>query len=417
MRNTLLRDKSLYRCLFSLYPEKGGIPMSIGQLPKLPDYDNCLVNLANSVLDKFGVQTTAPTLPLADRYLTADRRNVVVLILDAMGTSIIEKHLDKDGFFRSHFAGSFDSVYPPTTVAATTSLISGLYPDEHGWLGWDMYYPQLDKNVTVFLNTDQMAEKENTVPAAPGEWDRDSIAESAPAADYHAGYTFTPYKSVIDKINDAGGQAYYSMPFMPPFPKDPDAIFERIAELCEQPGRKYIYAYWNEPDTTMHKTGTESSDTHEMVRSLEKKAEEYISRLSDTLFIITADHGHMDSNNLCILDYPEITDCLVRLPSIEPRTLNMFVKEERREDFPVLFRKAFGDKFVLLTREEVLSTRLFGIGNDRDGFADMIGDFVAVAVSDTSVFNTHYEAQIMPGGHAGLTPEEYTVPLIVIDRE
>ena len=48
--------------------------MSIGQLPKLPDYDNCLVNLANSVLDKFGVQTTAPTLPLADRYLTADRR-------------------------------------------------------------------------------------------------------------------------------------------------------------------------------------------------------------------------------------------------------------------------------------------------------------------------------------------------------
>lgn len=36
--------------------------------------------------------------------------------------------------------------------------MSGLQPSEHGWLGWDCFYPQVDKNVTVFLNTVQGTE-------------------------------------------------------------------------------------------------------------------------------------------------------------------------------------------------------------------------------------------------------------------
>ena len=69
-----------------------------------PDYDNCLVNLSNSILRYFGVQTTASTLKLADKLLDHDYRNVIVLLMDAMGTSIIEKHLEPSGFLRSHLA-------------------------------------------------------------------------------------------------------------------------------------------------------------------------------------------------------------------------------------------------------------------------------------------------------------------------
>ena len=123
-----------------------------------PDYDNCIVNLSNSILKAFGAETSAPTLKMADKLLEKEYKNVVVLLMDAMGISILEKHLEPDGFLRSHLAGAYSSVFPPTTVAATTSMLSGLYPNEHGWLGWDMYYPELDKNVTVFLNKEQLAE-------------------------------------------------------------------------------------------------------------------------------------------------------------------------------------------------------------------------------------------------------------------
>ena len=369
-----------------------------------PDYSKCLVNLSNSILKRFGAQTTADTLPMADEYLAKGHKNTVVLLLDALGISILEKHLTEDGFFRSNLKEAYYSVYPPTTVAATTSMLSGLYPNEHGWLGWDMYYPELNKNVTVFTNTDQLSEKDG------------KLVEPAPAADFNAGFTYTPYKNIISKIIDAGGEAYASMPFLPPFPGDLDSILARVKDLCDEPGEKFIYAYWNEPDTTMHATGTESTETHELVNSLERTISRFASELNDTLLIITADHSHIDSNNLCILDYPEITDCLVRMPSIEPRTLNFFVKKECLDSFPEIFKKAFGDKFLLMTREEVLETKLFGPGKDHPLLKEFIGDYVALAISDTTIFVTHEEAQTMPGVHAGLTAEECLIPLIIVDR-
>ena len=63
------------------------------KLNALPNYDNCLVNLANSVLRKFGAKTIHNTLPMADELLSSDYRNVVVLVLDAMGISILELRL------------------------------------------------------------------------------------------------------------------------------------------------------------------------------------------------------------------------------------------------------------------------------------------------------------------------------------
>ncbi|MBO7426865.1 MAG: alkaline phosphatase family protein [Clostridiales bacterium] len=386
----------------------------------LPDYENCLVNLSNSILKNFGVEPIEPTLKIADKILDDNKhRNVVVILLDAMGISILEKHLKPDGFLCSHLVCSYDSVFPPTTVAATTSVMSGLYPNEHGWLGWDMYYPKLDKNVSVFINIEQRSEKDGAVPDVDEngqqKWTPDSLNETCPAADYNAGFTFTPYKNIIDRINEAGGEAYFSMPFMPPFPHDLEAILSRVTDLCKKPGKKYIYAYWNEPDTTMHRTGTISSDTHAMVVSLESRIRQLAEELEDTLLIVTADHGHMDSRNICILDHPEVLKCLVRMPSIEPRTLNLFVKEEYKKDFPKIFRENIGEDFLILTREEVIADKIFGIGTDRDGLDQMIGDYVAISIGSTSVFTTHIEAQEMPGGHAGLTKEELEIPLIAIE--
>jgi len=103
------------------------------------------------------------------------------------------------------------------------------------------------------------------------------------------------------------------------------------------------------------------------------------------------------------------------MPSIEPRTLNLFVKEECVAEFPEIFKRNFGNDFLLLTREEVLKEKLFGPGEDREGLGNMIGDYVALAISNTSIFNTHFQMQIMPGAHAGLTAEEARIPLIVIE--
>ena len=388
------------------------------------DYDNCLVNLANSILKQFGARTSANTLTVADEYLAKDYKNVVVLLLDALGVSILEKHLDEAGFFRSHLKHKYSSVYPPTTVAATTSMLSGLYPNEHGWLGWDMYFPELDKNVMVFRNQEQRTEREGATPDIREEdksiiWGKDSLKESSVVADFDAASKYIPYTNIMDKINEANDHtcAYASMPYIEPYPNTLEKILERIKELCDEPGQKFIYSYWEEPDSTMHKTGTISSETHKVVTSIEKMVEEFALELSDTLLFITADHGHIDSNNLCILDYPEVVNCLKRMPSIETRTLNLFVKEECMDQFPVIFKRNFGNKFLLLKREEALKENLFGVGKNRENLNELLGDYIALATSNTSIFNTHFDMQRMPGCHAGLTVEETCIPLIIVEGQ
>jgi len=87
-----------------------------------------------------GLPTNGKTLELLDRYLAKDYKNVVVILLDGMGRCIIERNLEKDGFFNTHLAGTYSSTFPSTTVAATTSIDSGLTPCEHGWLGWTVTF-------------------------------------------------------------------------------------------------------------------------------------------------------------------------------------------------------------------------------------------------------------------------------------
>ena len=363
---------------------------------QFPDYNNCIANLANSVLKKFGVDEGRKTLHLLDSYLEKDYENIVVLLLDGMGKSIIDHNLKKDGFFQTHLAGTYRSVFPPTTVAATTSVMSGQNPCEHGWLGWDCYYPQIDKNVTVFLNKE--------------------MGTDHPAADYNVAWKFCGYESIVSKINEAGGRAYNVAPFFEPFPDSFEEICAEINNLCEISGRKYIYAYWDEPDSTMHRGGCYGQDAKQILRELEKQVQQLSDKLNNTLFVITADHGHIDSRRVTLTDYPRITECLVRMPSIEPRTLNLFVKKEKEEQFKHEFQKEFGEEFLLWTKQEVLDAHLFGTGQEHRYFRDMLGDYLAIAIDDLTIFNTGEEAEHFVSVHAGMTEDEMTIPLIVIEK-
>ena len=365
---------------------------------KYPDYENCIVNLAASVLQEFGVDTgETKGLPVCKELFKKQYKNIVVLLLDGMGVSIMQKNLKKNGFFNSHLAHVYSSVFPPTTVAATTSIDSGKYPVEHSWLGWDCYFKEIDENVTVFLNLKSGTEE--------------------PVADYYVPGKFCGYENIVSQIWAAGGEAYYSTPFAYPNPDDFDAVLERIEDLCKKDGKKYIYAYCNEPDYTMHRKGCFGKDAVEVLRDIEKKMEALAETLEDTLLIITADHGHIDGKNACILDYPKLMECLVRLPSIEPRALNLFVKDGFHEQFVSEFNKEFGDKFLLLNKAEVKKQKLFGTGREHPYFDGMLGDYLAVAISDLSIFNTQEEKEKFVGVHAGLTKEEMEIPLIVVEKK
>ena len=340
---------------------------------KYPDYENCIAGIPNSILKSMGIEPGRRTSELLDRYLAEKAyENIVVILLDGMGKNIIDANLSGRGFFNSHMSGTLSSTFPPTTVAATTSILSGMEPCEHGWLGWDCYYPQIDKNVTVFLNKVTGTDEPAAAAAAIG-------AE--------------------------------------PRPDSFEKIVDRIEELCGRPGRKYIYSYWNEPDHTMHEKGCFGEDAKSLLKKLEKQVRQLCMRLDNnrTLIIVTADHGHIDTKGVALTDYPKICECLLRLPSIEPRALNFFIKPGMEEQFVNEFNRKFSDNFMLLTKEEVLKNKLFGEGSEHAAFRDMLGDYLAVATGALCIYNTREEADFFIGAHAGLTEEEMTIPLILVE--
>ena len=410
---------------------------------KYPDYKDCIAGIPNSILKSRGLETKRSTLDLLDEHLEGkDYENIVVILLDGMGKNIMDANLPRNGFFNSHLAGTLSSTFPPTTVAATTSILSGMEPCEHGWLGWDCYYPQIDKNVTVFLNKETGTDKQ--------------------AENYNVASRYCGYESAVDRLVKSGRQGYMATPFAEPFPDSFEKICDRIEKLCGQPGKKYIYSYWSEPDHTMHEKGCFCEETKELLRKLERQVEELCKRLGEqkifekeeisnkelpdkvfqvedkavavnfekekcelkaneashkkrTLVIVTADHGHIDTKGVSLTDYPGICECLSRLPSIEPRALNFFIKPGMEEQFVNEFNRKFSEKFMLLTKKEVLEKKLFGEGAEHPAFRDMLGDYLAVAIGDLCIYNTRKEADFFIGSHAGLTEEEMTIPLILIE--
>ena len=308
-----------------------------------PNYNDCLTNLSNSILKYFGCETINPTLPDIDEILKENNsKNVLVILFDGMGSNILERNLSENSFLRKHVLRNLHSVFPPTTTAATTSLLSGLHPSQHGWLGWDLYFKKENKIVTMFRNT--IKDTDN------------KIKGDIPLA--HKYYGYTPIsKKILEKY-----EAYEILPFGPNPYINLNDMSNQIINLCKKTGKKLIYAYCEEPDSSSHLYGADSRDVKSIYKTINSKVESLVEKLEDTTVIIIADHGHITSESITLSNYPDVFNTLKKDISIEGRACNFFIKTGMKDLFEDLFAKYFENDFILYSKKQVLEKHVFGIG-------------------------------------------------------
>lgn len=375
-----------------------------------PNYEHSILNLINTILKYYNVETKYVTLPKLEEVLNKNYKNIVLIILDGMGEHILKAN-SPDKFFVSNEIDKITSVCPSTTTAALTTYYSGKPPIETGWIAMSQYFKEYGRAIEMLRKTDSYTgEKINTSKMDV--------------------FDLIKYIPIYEKIENSQPEVK-AYEIKPSFCEarsrrninadNIDLLCDSIKSICNNNEKNFILAYSDKPDTLLHKYGCKAAEVKEFIEETEKKIERMCNELkgSDTLVIISADHGHKDIKKVYnILDLKEIQECLIMPASLESRAVTFWVKEDKKEKFEKFFEDNMRDKFILYTKEEFLEKKLLGYGNKHPKIDDFIGNYIAIAISDAIIkleTNISKEKANKKSTHCGFTPDEMEVPLIIID--
>ena len=377
----------------------------------MPNYEHSILNTISSIIKYYNVDTPHSTLKSLDEKLSKKYKNIVLIILDGMGSQILNS-LSPEGYFKKNQIDCVTSVYPSTTTAALTTYYTGRPPYETGWIAWSQYFKEYGRAVDMLKHQES--------------YKRESLKD----AKINVFDGIVNYKSVFDRIEEASSnvQAYEVTPTYSDKrarrsirADNLEEVLESIENLCKIPDEKFIMAYCDNPDGLLHKYGAYSNEAKDFINMAEDKIARFSENLpQDTLLIISADHGHKNIEKAyTLLDYPEIQECLILPPSLESRVITFWVKEDMRKEFEERFNKVFENEFLLLTKEEFLDKHFLGYGEKHPKIDDFIGNYMALSISSSIIRLETFLADGKPvkkSTHCGLSREEMEVPVITIEK-
>ena len=120
------------------------------------NYDECITNVACSILKYFNCNYYHKTIQILDENLNKKKpENVILMLFDGMNSKLLNKTLEKDSFLIKNMIKEITSVFPSTTASSTTSIQTGLNPSEHGWLGWTNYISPINEIIQLFWDVEK----------------------------------------------------------------------------------------------------------------------------------------------------------------------------------------------------------------------------------------------------------------------
>lgn len=364
---------------------------------QLPKYDDSLLAMTSSIQKHFGVESEYASMPDLDKELSKGYKHVFLYLIDGLGYYNIEKLKNEMPFLYSKLVRPISSVYPSTTVAATTVACCGLPPVRTGWIGWHQYFKEFEEDYVLFLDR--------------AFYDMDKKSPR------NIEFDVMKYHPIWEKIADKG---YYGSFIYPEFRtpeaktfKDQCKMVLDIANDKDKEG--YVYVYWDKLDTHMHGYGVESTTVKAHAEEIDNELKALSEALpEDTLLIVTADHGHVDIEYMALEEHPDLTSLFTIRPTVEARAMSFHIQEGKKEEFAELFNKYYGEYFVLFTHEEVIDKGLLGPGEESERTKEFLGDFLACATDKYCL--SYVQGGPPKGNHAGMTRDEMTTPLIFIKK-
>ncbi|MGB3934284.1 MAG: alkaline phosphatase family protein [Burkholderiales bacterium] len=372
-----------------------------------PDYSgNGFVNLVASLVEaRGGAPRHAPLACLPPAQLRA-ATNVVFLIADGLGDNYLRAN-GAGGTLARHRRGAISAVFPSTTASAITTSFTGATPLEHGLTGWFTYFPEAAcvGAPLPFLRRGEKA----SLGVAP-----ERIFAEPPLFDALAARAIVvSWRTIIDSTYNAfhcGRAERLAYDDLEGF------VAQTVAAVKSGLERKLVYAYWPEFDALAHRYGVASAEVRAHFEALDAAVGELLARLAgtDTLLLLTADHGFIDCPPEQSLELPPQLSSLLRFPLCGERRV-AFCHVHDQEAFSHEAKKHFGNRADIRPSQELQDEGWFGPGRAHARFAQRIGD-VAIIMRGRGTVKDWVPGEsrhLHIGNHGGTSEDEMHIPLVV----
>lgn len=361
-----------------------------------PDFTHSNLNISSTLAEFLGAPNKHATLPMLKKELEKNYKNVVFICFDGMGIYPMKQNLSEDDFLMRNIKDTLTSTFPSTTTNATNSLMQNKLPREHGWFGWSLNFEKMNRNINIFLNTDAWTSEKVEITDSPLD-ELDYYFDNA-TSEYEINTIFPPYVKVKHPERNYVSSSLYE-------------LGDYIKEICEKDGKQFVYAYYPDPDATMHDYGVTSDRACYVLEDISEMVQNLHGSTQDTLFVISADHGQIDIEGVIELyEDKEIMDMLEIYPYLEARAVCFKVKPDKKEEFKTLFENKYGEDFVLFESKDLIEKGVFGDFGNKE---HLLGDYIAVGTYTHKTMLLTPSNMKFKGHHTSLT-EEMEVPLIIL---
>jgi|TARA_B100000315_G_scaffold252695_1_gene289986 hypothetical protein len=373
-----------------------------------------LVDLACALADAAGAVTpsrvTPATRSIAERIGTPE--HLVFVLIDGMGAALLDG-LDPGTFLRTQRADTLTSVFPSTTASALTTMATGVWPASHSVLGWWVYFPDQAVSATIL----PFVERYSEAPLA----EFGVTPELAfPVASMSPGFRSAPVTLLPERIAKSTYSRYHTGGTPVSGYKEVREGFDAVAtRVTASAAPTFTYLYLPQLDALSHERGPDDAGVGRLLETLDGECARLRKQLPhNTRMVIAADHGQTPvlAEREFIVEYDDPLLDLLRCPPCGEPTVPMFhVTPGEAERFAEVFRARFGDVFALLSIDEAEELHLFGPAPISATARGRAGDFLAIAAEPAVLYHVpqHGPRVFQPGVHAGLTPREMLIPLVI----
>ncbi|HEV7664052.1 MAG TPA: alkaline phosphatase family protein [Chloroflexota bacterium] len=403
-----------------------------------------LANIAPSILRLLApsIEVELPSLApgVLPAAMTHGVKTIVLVVADGLGHLQLEREvaagnapclselLKRAAAGDSQVAyGPLTSVFPTTTVAALGSINSGVAPSDHGLLAYSLYLEEFNTIAEMIRwgpagRRGSFADPEFGVQPESFFW-VDTIYARLQAAGVRRTFAVNPVHFAGTALTRMLHQHATSDGYVATSSLEP--IVSRLVAEAEE--TTYIYAYWPTVDTIAHVIGPLTAEHSAEVAAFDLQLGRLlrnVARRDDTLLLMTADHGHVDTGpefSVSLGEHPELMGMLRVPPAGERRGVYLHAKPGAAAEVSAYARERLRDVAPPLLREDAVELGLFGPGPLSDRAASRIGDVLLfprrnlqliAPVETPDGTPSQHKGTVFKGLHGGLTADEALVPLL-----